>query len=108
MNIFARSYIVMYTNLLFVFWFFYVLYALRCGAGQSKNDGGSGVVNNSFERAIKEDNLSESSTKSTTSLSITGMEYRNGGQDGSTASRPQPARPVILEFQLTRTTNQTA
>lgn len=32
------------------------------------------VVNNSFERAIKEDGLSESSTKSTTSLSITGME----------------------------------
>lgn len=29
------------------------------------------VVNNSFERAIKEDSLSESSTKSTTSLSIT-------------------------------------
>ncbi|CAI6367815.1 unnamed protein product [Macrosiphum euphorbiae] len=29
------------------------------------------VVNNSFERAIKEDSLSESSTKSTTSHSIT-------------------------------------
>lgn len=43
---------------------------VRC-AGQSKNDGVGGIVNNSFERAIKEDSLSESSTKSTTSLSIT-------------------------------------
>jgi len=36
------------------------------------------VVNNSFERAIKEDSLSESSTKSTTSHSITVWKTGDG------------------------------
>lgn len=69
--------------------------------GPSENDEGNGgvavsaVVNNSFERAIKEDSLSESSTKSTTSLSITVWKTgRRGHGDEGRGRRARSPRAV--------------
>lgn len=106
-------------DVVFLFCFFFT----RVDKRDTRRNGlktAAAVINNSFGRAIKEDGLSESGTKSTTSLSITVHgKPRVTGIGGRRAQavpalpprrqpRRRPRRPVILEFQLTRTTNQTA